>query len=772
MISNKRKDILRLTEILATAKDQSEEGHDRIDRYRRYYRDNVAEISKPKKTGHEPIKSRYRSRAIKKLFRKKISLLTESVLTDDFLFTSSGWNLGYTKEDRLLNYQWNIQVDRHSIVNKSAKNLVIDGTAIIKTEWATEDLEKIIEVEVPVIARSVEEVIRAYPDEPSAIEAFQQGKAVQIGTTIKKDKQTVIVSSKPVINVVEPSNIYFGNNGSIIEKIRMSYLDIISNASIDVKESVLKEAFTKSENYNIDNMWMSDQEGDGSYSSISVEYFASTYRDLALKEIDVYQYWGKFSDDSDSVEIEKEMVIVWAGETILSKIENPYQHKKPPYSVSNYETFDNSKFGESESEVLHHDQTAVTTISRVLHSLVLNTHAGQTLYRDGLFTPQEERNYLNGKSAIFNKSHDLKDSIVSASIPTIDNGSYDLIGMFTQPFDESDIVDGSSSVDQNGKGIPSTVNDSALLRTYLDLLTSVAGFINSMNIQLNANETSIVDAIGTTVIPEGYLQNINRDIKFVAGARTPHEKAEMSMSIEKLMATSGGNMDEKISLAHYIELALINNNYALAKELSLTLDNLKNPPPDPMQEIMIEREKLENERIKAEINRLKSQSNENDARAMERLNKIEEMTARSETMLNEAKATLAQAQVEKSRAETDFFRNELEYVVSGRKQRDDEIRDEFKHGARLESESVRTDRELKLNQMKADQAKELKGKEVDVTKEKSDNPETFLQAFQRVRTLKNKEMNTVGNARTSVMNGNYADKEEELQYNGEAIKPN
>lgn len=767
------KDIGRLNEIFDGAKSDSLDGHDRIDKYRRFYRDNTQEKKSAKKTGMEPIRSTYRSRAIKKLFKKKMSMITEPILSDDFLFTSSGWNIGYTKEDRLLNYQWNIQIDKQAVVSKSAKNLIIDGTAILKTEWETKEVEKVEDVEVQIFAKTEQDVIYAYPNNQGAIDAFRNGQDVPIGSTIKKEKVIKVISSKPTVKVIEPTNMYFGPNDVVIERIRMSYIDIISSASIDVRESILKEAFETSDNYSIDDMWISYQEGSG-YELISSQRFVTNYRDLALKEIDVYQYWGKFSNEEDGVDIEKEMVIVWTGNTILSKIENPYSHKKAPYSVGTFESYDESKFGESESEVLNHDQTAITTISRVLHSLVLNVNSGQKLYRDGLFpSPQDERNYLTGKSAKFNKAFDVKDSIISSDIPTISNGAYDLIGMFSQSFIESDLAGGASNKDETGQDIVASVNDAALLRSYLALLTSVAGFINSMNIQLQINETTIIDALGSTVVPSGYLKEINRDLRYVASARTPHEKRQMANSIEKLMSTSGGNMDEKISLSHYIELALISNNYALAMELSVTLDNLKNPPPDPMEEIMLEREQLENERIRAETIRLKSQANENDAKAIEKLNKVEEMTARSETMLNEAKAMLTKAESAKSMAETEFFKNELDYVRSGRKQRDQEIRDEYQHGANLEREEVRTYRELKLNNMKAEQAKLDKANSEKTDKEvkKDDKSETFLQAYQKTIGLKNKETNAIGNAKASVFNGSYADDEEENQY-GEAIKPN
>ena len=44
-------DIQRLSEMLEIAKAESTDGHSRIDRYRRYYRDNVKENSTPKRLG-------------------------------------------------------------------------------------------------------------------------------------------------------------------------------------------------------------------------------------------------------------------------------------------------------------------------------------------------------------------------------------------------------------------------------------------------------------------------------------------------------------------------------------------------------------------------------------------------------------------------------------------------------------------------------------------------------------------------------------------------
>jgi len=757
-------DISRLTELLESARETSVYGHDRIDMYRRYYRDNVAEEKKDKFTGETIRKSKYRSRLIKKRFKDRMSLLSESVLSDDFLFISSKWNLGYSLADRLLNYQWNVLIDKHNVVTQSVKNLVVDGTAILKTEWSVEKRQQKVIKEEPILATSADEI-----EDQRMVEAFNSGQQVQVGVKQTESVEDVVVSSKPTVKVVEPTDMYFGD-GYIIERTRKTYQEVLASASIDVRESVLKEIFSDRQNstFPLDAYIISSQEGDG-YSLISDQQFLTSFRDLALKKIYVYQYWGKLADRSDSLTVENERVVVWFDNVILSNMENPYSHKQAPYSIARYETFDNSEFGESESEVLHHDQTAATTISRTLHTAVLNSKSGQTLYRDGFFTPTEEKLYRAGHKAKFNKSMDARDSIVNVDFPTISGGAFDLLEIFSNSFNDGSSTTGVQ-VDDRGNNLQVSIRDASLLRSYLDMLTSVARFIHSMNVQLHVGDLSIEDALGSTIVSQEYVESLPQELKYVASAKTPHEKSEISKSIEMLMTTSGGNMDEAISLSHYIELALIGGNYALAMRLSKTLDKVENPPEDPMDQIMLEREQLENERIKADIARMKSVSDENTARAMERLNKIEEATAHSETMLAEAKAMLAQAQAEKQQAETDFFRNELDYVRSGRKLRDEQLKDEYQHGANLEKEKVRTERELKFNEQKALIAKQEKDgagkKDEDIN-----HPETFLQAMQNVKKVKNKSANTVGNARSSVENGSYADDEEEKQY-GEAIKPN
>ena len=110
-----------------------------------------------------PNKSVIKSMLIRKQSEWRYAVLEEPFLNSVNMFTVSPRTgedeEGSIQNADLLNYQWNIKVNKVAIVTKMVRNYENEGTSIIKTGWNAEYKDKMVDVEKPVYATPEESIM-------------------------------------------------------------------------------------------------------------------------------------------------------------------------------------------------------------------------------------------------------------------------------------------------------------------------------------------------------------------------------------------------------------------------------------------------------------------------------------------------------------------------------------------------------------------------------------------------------------------------------------
>lgn len=725
----------------------------RIVNYRQYYSD----------TNNKTLKSsNYRSKSIKKEFSKIIPSITEPVLSNDKLFSSTGYD-DSDKSIQLLNYQWNYFLDKNRIVNEAVNNFVIDGTAIIKSEWK---LVTEIKKKKSLIYSSNRNTVLEVAASKTKVQAKKildefniTGKA-PVG--IREEDEEIVLENRPAIKVVNPLNVIIDPKAKnikdarfVIETYELTYKDILNNYRMYISPlDVIREAFSQASEYSAyDAEQFATINQNGNIENM-INAFIGEYNTVAEKKVLAYEYWGEISEDNITT---KQKVVTWIGSTIIRYTDNPFSHNTHPYSSGSYTYSNDSIFGESDSELIVDDQTGLSRVMRVLDNASIKAENQQEFIEEG-FLPDitQQQNYKKGNTVFFKRGSDPRSAIYKNSVEALpDNVSF-LKDVYDRQI--SDSVGITPDYVNNNNNVEDPVNDKEMskLRSFLEILSDVGSKIVSMNKQFIYEETIINKPTGekTSILPD---ELVYKDGITVAITKSRRQRRLDEERLMRLMSTQSANMSPKVAALHYLELAEMFGKYSLASKIEKNIQDMDKP--NPANELELERLKLENNKIQLEMKKLEADSNqlnakaeENIAKAVERYFAVSKNVSGTEAELNKARGNLANAQVSKFNAQTELFNQEFNLIDSGTKQANEDAKLEFQHQANLEREKVRTDRELELNNKAHQQALEQASKEP-----KQDTSTNPLLEYIKAGTLNNSSYDTADDVYRNILNKNSLD---------------
>jgi len=752
-------DILHIVqEKLELSRNYSDIIKGRIVNYRKYYSDVGATSPSTSKF------STYRSKSIRKEFSKIIPSITEPVLSNDRLFTSSGLS-DDDKSIKLLNFQWNFFLDKNRIVNEAVNNFVIDGTAIIKSEW--ELITEVRQKKSLIYSSDAKEVLHV-----ASLKTKSQSKKIldEFNTTgkapigIREEDEEVVLENRPTIKCINPLNIIVDTTAKnikdarfVIESYELTYKKILNNYRLYTVSplEIIKEAFSQSSDYSIyDAEQFSMVNQNGNIENL-INAFVGSYNTLADKKVLAYEYWGEISEDGI---ITKPKVVTWIGSTVIRYADNPFTHKTHPYSAGSYNHSNDSIFGESDSELIVDDQTGLTRVMRVLDNASIKAESQQEFIEEG-FLPDitQQQNYKNSKTVFFKRGSDPRKAIYKNSVEALPENVAFLKDVYSRQISDSlaitpDYVNNTNSVED-----PVDDKEMSKLRNFLDILSDVGSKILSMNKQFIYEDIVISsndDEESTRVFPEDLVY---KNGMTVASAISKRQRRLNEDRIMKLMSTQSANMSPKIASLHYLELAKMFGKYKLASNIQREIANMDKP--NPRDELELEKLKLENNKIQLEMKRLEadskqlnSKAEENIAKAVERYFAVSKDVAGSESELNMSRSDLAESQKSKFNAQTELFNQEFHLINSGVKQENEDAKIEFQHQANMERERVRTDRELELNDKAHKQALEQSSK----GSKQDDNANPLLQ-YIKAGTLNNTSYDSADDVYRNILGKNSLD---------------
>ena len=315
-----------------------------------------------------------KSKIVSKDIKKQIEWLIPSA-ADPFLSTSdvikctpitAEDTLSARQNELLLNTQFCRKFSRFNFINKAIRVLATEGTLVIQTGWDYEDKEVEEEVEIAVVDKYGNTIIR---------------KEIQKVTKVIKNQPTAIVCRNEDI-FIDPTCM---DDMDKCQFIIHRYESDLSTLKADGRYKNLDKIDTNSGGYDPD------------FDAQDKTEFK--FEDKARKKVLVYEYWGNYDVNNDG--ITEQIVCAWVGDTIIRLEDNPYPDKKPPFIVVPFSSIPFQMYGEALAENIGDNQKVKTAITRGIIDNMAKSNNGQIGIRLGALDLANRKKFLQGKNFEF-----------------------------------------------------------------------------------------------------------------------------------------------------------------------------------------------------------------------------------------------------------------------------------------------------------------------------------------------------------------------------------
>lgn len=399
------------------------------------------------------------SRVVPKLVRKQAEW-NAPALSEPFLSTTELFDVrALTFEDvpkakqnaLILNNQFNTKLNKVKLVDKVIRQLVKQGSCIVRTGWQyhEKEVEEDVEefeysvVEQPMIIseeqsqepseydlliheyEKLAQLRQAEPDTyeqlPSELKAGfemskQQGqliKAVSIG--FRKEKVIKPISNKPTVQICNIKNVY----------IDPTCKDDIDKAQfiIHAYEASLSDLKKSGQYQNIDTLSELINNKDWSIHNTSDFMFA----DKARAKLAVYEYWGYWDIHGNGETTA--IVATWVADTLIRLEENPFPDGKPPFVIFNYIPEDDSVYGIPNAEILEDNQNILGAVMRGTIDLMGKSANSQTGYAKNFLDATNKTKFIKGQDYEYNQNFDPRVHVHQHKYPEIPNSAMNIIAM-------------------------------------------------------------------------------------------------------------------------------------------------------------------------------------------------------------------------------------------------------------------------------------------------------------------------------------------------------
>lgn len=611
-------------------------------------------------------------------------------LEDPFLSTSQLYRvspataadvLAAKQNGRILNYQWNTKVQKTKLVGDIVRTVVDEGTVIVKTGWTTETAMRMVEEEVPVYADVEESIlmmqqaVQAGAMTPEQAQAMlETGEPMQKGTAIEMVEREVIVKNHPTYEVCVNANVTVDPTCNGVAADAQFIIHEFSTSYAELK----KDEYYKDEEGNeygfYHNLDAIDENSGEIYDPhISDESNNFRFSDKPRKRLKAYEYWGYWDIQGDGNLVG--IVATWIGSVLVRLEENPFPHKRLPFSIATYMPVVRSVHGEPDAELLKENQEAIGRMTRAIHDITAKQAIGQEFIDESFFpSPSAKNSYEKGNTVYYRSGFDPKQAIWRKDVQQIGSAPFDIIAWQTTDANELTGVKpfsgpggakmGGTKEDRDSMDATAK-RDLSILRRLSDML-----FIDMARMTIANNQEFLSEEEVIRITDEEFVtikrDDLQGDFDLRVQVSTPEKDEDQANKIMKLMQTNAANMDPEISKMHYVKMAEL---WKL-DDLAMSVSNFQ-PQPNPQQQelmaLQIEEQKLKNALAQKQLE-------DYDSKIYERLSRTDENTT-GDALLKQAKAEQALATAEKIKSETDILDSSFLEIQTGVK-RQKEIEDQ------------------------------------------------------------------------------------------------
>ena len=566
----------------------------------------------------------------------------------------------------LLNYQYETLLDKVSLVGNVVRVITDEGTVIVKTGWESKYEMKMVTKQRPIYA-SAEDSLKLIEaamqsgqmDRAQAQEMLMSGEPMQVGIEDYEEEEEVLTKNQPTHTVLDGANVGIDPNcegdlskaGFIWHEYDTSWSELIKN-----RYEELEDGTTRGYYKNIDEALAADSSV-AYFDNKSKDYSNFVYDDKARKKFKAVEYWGYWDIQGDGVLVS--IVAEWVGSVLVRLEENPYPHKRLPFSIAYDMPVLRSTRGEPVALLLDDNQDSNGRMARAMHDITSTAATGQEFIDANFFSSIADKNqYEKGNTVYFNSQMDPKRSIYRRTVDPIDNSILQVMQLNTQ---EAENFSGTKPFDgmKGGQGLGLTKmsldatakRELSVLRRISALFIDMAKMVISMN-QAYMDENQTIRITDTEFV-EIARDDLQGDFDLRVSISTPEKDDQQAQSLMTLLQTNAASMPPQLYAKTMGKILRLQYQPDLAEEY----EQFK-PEPDPMQvkiqEMQMENARLQNEVLKMDMIAKQSLVEERTSRMIENTEAdIANKLAQAE--LRAAQAELALAQAEKAKSESDML---------------------------------------------------------------------------------------------------------------------
>ena len=608
----------------------------------------------------KPIKGR--SKIQPKLIRKqaewRYASLEEPFLSTDDLFDidpRTGEDYEASEDNQiLLNYQFNTKIDKVAFINEYVRTCTDEGTVIVQVGWKYEKGEREVYEDIAMTPEQASmylynEVAKGNMTQEEAIATMQSGEPI---TKIVKRYKVVTIANHPTLRVCEYDRL-------IIDPTCEGDLDKAQFIIVpfETNYSELKKDSTYS---NLDQIF--EEDGTVVKGTLDDESFYKTltnqtgfeFKDKARKKLTAYEYYGYW--DIDGKGITKPIRATWVGNTMIKLEELPYPDKKLPFVAVQFMPVRKSIYGEPDGKLIEDNQDILGAVTRGMIDIMGRSANGQTLMTKGMLDAANLKKYENGEHAYINPGFDPRVNIHMQTYPEIPNSAMQMINMQNQEAESlTGVIAFSNGISGQALGNTATGVRSALdsaSKRELGILRRLSAGLEKIGRKIIAMNAEFLDDEEVIRVTNKKFRTIRRDdLTGDFDLRVKISTAESdNQKIEKLafmMQTGQQSMDPEEAKLVRAEI------YKLQKMPDLADKVLSyQPQPDPVQQEM---QQLQLERMRLENIKLQSEIEERNSRAIENQVDVELKQAKTQNELAKAGKLTS----EKDLADQEFIRRDF-----------------------------------------------------------------------------------------------------------------
>lgn len=561
---------------------------------------NVEGAAQPKKvTGRSSVQPKL----IRKQAEWRYSALTEPFLSTPELFEVSpvSW------EDReaaiqnkvLLNYQFNIKINKVKFIDDFVRAAVDEGTVIVRVGWSNQTKKETKTVPVyayypatsPEQVQALQEAIQLKMNNFNAYNKLPEDIQESVEYSIKNNgpfvaaiegaeevEVEVVLKNQPTVEVINPQNV-------VIDPTCMG--DIANAQFVIYSFETNKAELEKDGRYkNLDDIVTNQNSPLNTPDHASGDKSSFNFKDEPRMKFVAYEYWG-YWDIYDNG-IPEPIVATYVGDVMIRMELNPFPDKQIPFVVVPYLPIRRSIYGEPDGALLEDNQKIIGATTRAMIDILARSANGQTGMRKDMLDVTNRRKFDRGEDYEFNAGVDPRQGVFMHTHPEIpqsaplmiqyqNNEAESLTGVKAFSTGISGQALGDVAAGIRGALDAASKRELGILRRLANGIIEIGRKFVSMNAEFLSEEEVV------RVTNEDFVRvrrdELAGDFDLKLSISTAEADNQKAQELAFMLQTMGNNMDFSMVQMILSDIARLRNMPDLAKRIEAY-----QPQPDPVAE--------------------------------------------------------------------------------------------------------------------------------------------------------------------------------------------